>query len=257
MFKKIKPYLPLSVLFVVAIACLSFSEVKKAGLRCTNVKINIQKNASHADFINEDDVYEMMGSNRNMLIGQDAIAIKIDEIEKTLEANPSVRACETYFTLDGTLCVDIQQRTPIIRVIANKTSYYIDETGMLMPLSHRGSARVLVASGCIDEEYAEGVNILKSDDYTVLKDIFNITQTIRKDEIFLPMIEQIYVTEKGEYCFGTKMGPSTIEFGDCLDSDVKFNHLKAFYKSNKVKENWDKYSSISVKYRNQIVCTKK
>ena len=52
MAKKIVTYIPIVLLFIVAIASLSFSEVKHADLRCTDVLISIEKNPAHADFIN-------------------------------------------------------------------------------------------------------------------------------------------------------------------------------------------------------------
>ena len=91
----------------------------------------------------------------------------------------------------------------------------------------------------------------------LLQDVFSLAQDIRSDSLFLPMIEQIYVTPKREYVLTTKVGPSKIEFGTIDDKDVKFRHIRAFYKAEKVKENWDQYVSLSLKYKNQIVCTKK
>ena len=257
MAKKFVTYLPLILLCIVAIASLSFSEVKHASLRCTDVLISIEKNPSHSDFINIEDVYAAMNANRNMLIGKEVSEIDIHKIESTLESNPTILSCETYFTLKGELCVKIKQRTPIVRILSLHSSYYLDENGVMMPLSERGSSRVLVASGEIFTDYQPGVNVRDSANLKLLQDVFSLAQDIRSDSLFLPMIEQIYVMPKREFVLTTKVGPSKIEFGTIDDKDVKFRHIIAFYKAEKVKENWDQYVSLSLKYKNQIVCTKK
>ena len=105
MVKKFVTYLPLILLCIAAIASLSFSEVKHASLRCTDVLISIEKNQSHSDFINIEDVYGAMNANRNMLIGKEVSEIDIHKIESTLESNPTILSCGTYFTLKGELCV--------------------------------------------------------------------------------------------------------------------------------------------------------
>ncbi len=245
------------VLSIVTIAGLSFAEVQRASLRCTDVIISIEKNSSHSNFVTEEDIYNAMNSNRNMLIGKELAEINVPEIESTLKANPTILDCETFFSLKGELRVNVVQRTPIVRVVSQNASFYIDENGVTMPLSKRASARVMVASGEIFEQYQPNVNVADINESNVLQQIYEMAKIIRNDEMFLPLIEQIYVTSSQEFVLGSKIGPSKIEFGTMDNYDVKFRHLKAFYKAEKVRENWNLYNSLSLKFKNQIVCTKK
>ncbi|MCQ2608668.1 MAG: hypothetical protein MJ197_08290 [Bacteroidales bacterium] len=262
MNKAILSYLPLCFICIIAIACISFSEVKQADMLCSDVRIAIAKNPYHSAFLNSDDVYADLNSNKSMFIGQNIQTININEMEATLKNDPSIIGCETFFKMSDTtmgksiLCIKIKQRTPIMRVHSSEGSFYIDENGIMLPLSERGSARVLVISGDFNNKYQAGANIFDLEDYDNLQNLFTLVKKIRDDEFLLPLIEQIDVTPQQEYILGTKIGPSTIEFGNKSNSDVKLSHLKAFYMSEKTKENWNKYKSISLKYKNQIVCTK-
>ncbi len=262
MNRAILSYLPLCFICIIAIACISFSEIKQSEMLCSDVNISIARNPYHSAFLNSDDVYADLNSNKSMFVGQNIQTININEMESTLKNNPSIIGCETFFKMsDSTmgrsiLCIKIKQRTPIMRVLSSKGSFYIDENGIMLPLSERGSARVLAISGDINDKYLAGVNILDVQEYQKLQNLFTLVKKIRKDEFLLPLIEQIDVTPQQEYILGTKIGPSTIEFGNNANSDVKLSHLKAFYMSEKTKENWNKYKSISLKYKNQIVCTK-
>lgn len=257
MAKKFVTYLPLILLSIVAIASLSFAEVERSETRCTDVVITIEKNAAHSDFVTIEDVYEIISANRNMLIGKEIREFDISEIESMIESSPMILDCETYFTLRGELHIVIQQRTPIMRVVAQNSEFYVDENGFEMPLSNHASARVLVASGEIHDHYEPNARILDLKESKNLQDMFKLTQIIREDEMFLPMIEQIYVTSQGEFVLASKVGPARIEFGTMDDYDTKFRHLRAFFTAEKVRENWDLYKSLSLKYKNQIVCTKK
>ena len=84
--KKIVTYIPLMLVTIVAIACLSFVETERAKLHCKDVVVSIA-NVSHAHFINEEDVYEMIDLNKNQIVGSEIININIADIEKKIEAD--------------------------------------------------------------------------------------------------------------------------------------------------------------------------
>ena len=242
--KKIVTYIPLMLVTIVAIACLSFVETERAKLHCKDVIVSIA-NVSHAHFINEDDVYEMIELNKNQIVGSEIININIAEMEKKIEADSTVLSSEVYFTVDDVLHINVVERTPIVRVVAKDKTFYVDENGCSIPISHRGSSRVIVASG----EFT-------TDNKKVLTDVRQLVDNIRNDEVLLPMIEQIYVTPNHNFILVSKVGPARIEFGDMENCERKFQYLKTFYRADKVREMWHMYKSVSLKYKNQIVCTK-
>ena len=54
------------------------------------------------------------------------------------------------------------------------------------------------------------------------------------------------------------IGNQKIVFGNAKDVAEKFNKLKLFYTEGLNKsDSWTKYSSINLKYKNLVVCTKK
>jgi cell division protein FtsQ len=72
------------------------------------------------------------------------------------------------------------------------------------------------------------------------------------------MIQQIYVNTKKEIELYATIGNHKIVFGNSEDIPEKFNKLKMFYKEglNSI-DAWNKYSIVNLKYKNQVVCTKK
>lgn len=54
-----------------------------------------------------------------------------------------------------------------------------------------------------------------------------------------------------------RVGRFRIVLGSLDDFEEKLNKLRLFYDQAIPKVGWDKYSVIDLKYKNQIVCTKK
>lgn len=246
MIKRILPYLPLCVLTLCTILLVAFAEKELSDVKCTDVSITIKKNLLQNMLLNSSDVYESIKESRNSLIGKEIYDINIDEIEAMLEENPYVLNCETYFSMNGEMHINIEQRTPIIRIITDNSMFYIDKLGKKMPLSPRGSGRVLVASGEISDTSTK-----------ILRELYHFAEVIDKDIILKPLIEQIYVTEENEFIISCKLGPDKILFGTSDDFETKIKKLKAFYNADIAREKWNEYNLISLKYRNQIICKKK
>ena len=71
------------------------------------------------------------------------------------------------------------------------------------------------------------------------------------------MIDQIYVLRNGDVMMVPKVGDHVVELGAAEDFDTKFANLLTFYRKGMPRAGWDTYSKISLKYRGQVVCTKK
>ena len=67
-------------------------------------------------------------------------------------------------------------------------------------------------------------------------------------------MEQIYVNKKNEFEIVPLVGPKILELGSIENYDEKLYYLKSFFISALKKTGWNKYKTISVKYKNQIVC---
>ena len=174
--------------------------------------------------------------------------------EQVLEQDPFVENAETFIDIKGNLNLKITQRQPILRVIDdNNLNYYLDKNGVKMPLSKYYSARVPIVTGAVPP-YVSGFLGLKK---YALKDVFNLVQRLNADPFFAPMIQQIIVDASGEFTLIPILGDQKIRIGTLDNLDEKLERLKTFYKEAMPYEGWKTYRSISVKYKNQIVCKKK
>ena len=72
-----------------------------------------------------------------------------------------------------------------------------------------------------------------------------------------PLFDQIYRDAKGDLYLTPKLGNHLVQVGNVERLDDKFHNLIAFYTRGLPQVGWDKYSQVSVKYRGQVVCTKR
>jgi len=169
-----------------------------------------------------------------------------------------------YKTVNGELKVDVKQRKPIARIFPNdQKSYYLGETGQLIPKSHKYAARLLVVNGNLEEpfdkrylyNYATLNDTLKNK--TLLDDIYKLTKYIDKSEFWKAQIEQVYVNKVSDFELIPKVGNHKIVFGGIENLEAKFEKLLIFYEKGLSKTGWNEYSEINLKYKNQVVCKKR
>jgi len=162
--------------------------------------------------------------------------------------------------------VKIAQRQPLVRIInKNNHGYYIDNEGLILPLSYNYTSHVLIINGKITEpfEVAPSVNVLnwasKNDsiETPLICKLYDLAKYITDDSFLNAQIAQVYVNGSNDIELIPRVGSHVIQFGNPDDKEVKFKKLKLFYERALPYEGWNKYKLINLKYKNQIVCTKR
>ena len=233
------------------IALMSFIEIKKSNLKCKDVKVLLPGQFS---FIERNEVDRILMANAGAMVGRDLNEINIHKLENALKANPFIEFAKVYADMTGIIHVQIIQREPVIRVVnmAN-LHFYIDANGYKIPLSDNYTAKVLVASGFIEEDFNGRVDTLKT---KMAKDLYRTALYIKGDTLWDNQIEQLFVDLKGDVEMVPRVGSHKIILGSTDSLQTKFRNLLVFYKMAIPKVGWDTYKTINLKYNNQIVCEK-
>jgi cell division protein FtsQ len=265
-YKKILILILWIVALIGLLSCLGFVAKSEKNIIASGLNILIHNNDENI-FLRETDVREFLKEKRVKILSNKYSNISIPELEKALNTHPAIENAEVSGDINGKIKVEILQRTPVLRVI-NKDgeSYYIDSQTKLMPLNENYSARVIVANGEISEPYArryqfsvDQIGRNKSfSGISVLDDILNVSKYINRDSMLTQLIHQIYVNSEQELELYPSVGNHRIIFGDANNIPEKFSKLKLFYTQglNKM-DAWTRYSTINLKYKNLVVCTKK
>ena len=214
--------------------------------------INIKPIDGHSYIIAEDVkkiIRDSTGQNiENIKVG----SLNIRAIETSLSNSPFITDAEVYVDAKDHIYIDIEQREPILRILAENGNYYIGHDGRQIPLSPRDVARVPVATGKIPKYrhryWESSVNDLSA--------LYRVAKYIHEDDFLRPLIEQIDMDDNGELILVPKLGHHNIEFGNDIRLEEKFRYLKIFYKEALPYHGWEKYRKISLKYKGQVVGVK-
>jgi cell division protein FtsQ len=178
--------------------------------------------------------------------------IDVTRVETLLEDDPFVKNAEVYVDQHNILRIKVEQREPVLRILDNNgNNYYLDENGVKMPPSKNFAARALVATGNISPYQTDFITRKKT---STLKDLFKLAQALKSDEFLSGFIQQIHVTNGGEFVMTPLIGDQQIILGSVKRLDDKFRRLKIFYKEGMPSAGWRKYRSVNLKFNGQIVC---
>nr|WP_276901923.1 cell division protein FtsQ [Pedobacter kyonggii] len=234
------------------VVLLSFINVKKQTVKCTDIKILIP---GADNFIEREEIDAILKEDQGVLLGRNLENINIHKIEKKLQSNPYIGFAKVYIDMDGVLHIEIKQRQPILRILnENGQDFYIDNDGLKMPISSNFTANVLVATGHITEVFGSRVDTLHTQ---LARDLYKTAQYIKKDTLWDAQIEQIVVDQKNDIELIPRVGNQRIVLGNADSLEKKMKNLLLFYKKAMPQVGWDTYKTINIKYTNQIVCEKR
>lgn len=246
------------------VVVLGFVAEERKTIPCISVNVHIIDETNNY-FVEEEDIITTLYDKGEKMLGYPIDSINLARLEELIYEHPSIRNAEVYADIQGDLNIDIQQRNPILRIINyNKESYYIDDEGALMPLSDKFTAHVIVANGKINEpynlRYTKDIISYNEDDELnrgeILKDLYVLARYIYEDKFWKSQFEQIYVNGN-EFELIPRVGTHLIIFGGIENYKKKLRNLKSVYQVGFKRYGWNNYSTINLKYDNQVICTKR
>ncbi len=238
---------------------VGFSDSRQSRMECNEVIISILDTLGQS-FVEPEDIQLIVLNKFGELKGQKLSSINISLLEKIIDNNPFVADAEVFSSVDGKLNIEVLQRRPVVRVVNfNEESFYIDDQGIFMPLSEKYTARVPVANGYIFNREAERLvkAITNDTSNTTIRYVYDVAHFVSQDDFWSAQIEQIYVNAGGDIELIPRVGRHTIILGDGKDIQEKFDRLFLFYTEGLSKTGWDKFKTINLKFKDQVVCTKK
>ena len=226
-----------------------FAYAQRAAARCQSIVVYISPDSPR--FIDEVEITGMVVKSGEPVIGHQILDINIEKLEAKLSTFTTLKDVEIYrkieasgLSFSGKLVINVGERTPILRIKTADEDYYLDMEGIKIPVSSKYIERIVIATGTFPDE-------------TVKNNLLKMTDFVNKDDFWKAQIEQVFIQPNGELLLIPQVGDYLIEFGKPEDYELKFRNLKAVYQQGFKNFGWNKYKAISVKYQNQVVCTKK
>ena len=213
--------------------------------------------------LTEKEILNRLAEKKLLFEGQMVKDLNTTLIESVINQMPEVKKAEVFRNIGSSWNVSIILRKPIARVFNKRgQSFYIDSDGFLMNRSDLHTARSLVFTGEINDEFRVGniSEIINNDSLKSIKkldDVYRISNYVCNDPLLYHLIAQVHVDLKGNFIMIPIVGEALIQFGKADSEKMvadKFERLKVFYQQGLPYEGWNKYAEINLSYDGQIVC---
>lgn len=249
MFKKILKIAGWIFSGLVLAGSLAFTSLEVKDVKCEGIEVVYY--GKQVISLDEEVIVRLVKAADGHIIGKNFKDINTEKIEAAVEKNKTIENAEVYKVVakgekkyKGLLAVKVKHRIPVLRVMSEDGSYYLDKNGIKVPVSTKYAANVLVATGRISQDFA-AENLLPFIGY------------LNHDEFWKAQIQQVYVSKNKDLILTPLVGNFSVNLGPSEGYEEKLENLKAFYEQVLAKNNWNTYSNINVKYKNQVIATKK
>ena len=210
---------------------------------CEKVEIVIA-DSLEKHFLAGKDIVAYLAKEKLYPLHKKSAEINTYQIEAALLKNVIIESAKVVQSISGMITITVTQKMPVLRVYSSAGNYYVDNTGQIMPSNLGQAIYVPVASGNIEKSFA-------------VSDLYKFALFLQQDAFWNDQITQIYVRSVNDIEIVPRVGNHRILMGSLDDYETKLKKLRLFYEQVTPRMGWDKYSIINLKYRNQLVCTKK
>ena len=238
--KKLLKIIKWGMLIALTVIVLAFTERKQEEQLAQLNQINIEMSEDH--FLTKNIVLQYIEKHNFAYDGVVFTQFYLNDLEEILLKHPAVKKAEVYSNQQGVVNINLQQKKAIVRIKTTDADYYLDEDGLEMPLSKAYTPRVIVVSGDANQQHHAS--------------IYAFIQKINKSEFWESQITQLHFLGD-QVVLIPRVGNQKIHLGMLVNTSEKLANLYQFYKQAMPIKGWQTYSDISLKYNNQIVCTKK
>lgn len=178
------------------------------------------------------------------IVGAPAYMVNTLKIEQYLMKLNNFEDVKCFVSSNGFLNVNISPMIPEIRVFEGSQSYYVNKMGKKINSNAEFYADVPVVTGRFNKKFRPEmvlpvVRFINSD--PELREIVGMYEAKGPDDIILV----------------PRIAGHVINFGDTTNLKEKRRALLSFYEKIIPYKGWEEYDTISVKFRGQIVATRR
>jgi len=218
---------------------------------CTRIDV-VVSDTVRSRFVSDSDIRAMFRSEELLLQGYPMKEINIRELESLLEENPYIKGAEVSTDVSGRMEIRLEQSVPLIRIMPDgREGFYLDTEGEILPLSEQFVPHIFLVSG----------NIALPDATAgwseQLEEIYRFGSYVGTHPFWSEQIVQLYVNRRGEYELIPRVGAHQILMGGMEQWELKLRNLELLYQQGLSVYGWNSYSTINLKYTNQVICTKR
>ena len=230
----------ISVIVLITMIIIAF--LQRRDLVCEHIIVQVE-NRENYSFIKAENIASFLNNNGIKCVGLKTSEINLLEVENTVKKIKVVRDAICYFNMKGDLYVKVWQRIPQYRVKSLSGDYFVDDNREIFPANSSTVAYVPLITGKLSTDFATN-------------QLFDLISFIENDRFLATAFTQITVNDE-RVSLIPRVGNFVVVLGDIDNFESKLTKYKTFIKKVYKYKEWNKYSVISLEYKNQVVCTER
>lgn len=233
----LKILLMLGIIGYIAFAIVKFSEQPEEAV-CEAVDIEFS-DEDETPLVDAGYVSALLTKHKFSPEGQLLKATDLNAVEEALEQDAYINKAKCYYKANNHLCIRVTTLRPILHVITANEDYYIDTTGVAMPVGDF-NLDLCIATGNINRK-------------TIKQQLIPLAWFIHQDAYWSQQVEQLDVNAKGEVCIIPREGTHRILLGKPEGFETKLANMRLFNEQGFPKVGWNKYKAIDLRYSGQVI----
>lgn len=228
-------------------------------------------------------IEQMVARSMPTLRSQLVKEVNTEKIRSVVMSNPYIERCEVSVSVGCNVVIKAVQRTPVVHVFMSPlqrksvsgdsavvstipaTEFYLDKEGKYMPISSEGTCNVLVGNGEFREPLSrnhskfDAQKLAKSKKWSSagIVQMWQLSRFLYDHPDYGELFDQVYLSPDGDLYLVPKVGDHVVLVGDAHQLNEKFQDLMVFYRNGMNRVGWNVYKQVSLKYKNQVICTKR
>ncbi|MDE6116607.1 MAG: hypothetical protein K2G33_03765 [Duncaniella sp.] len=235
------------MLFAYLVVALTLTAAEADTDVCRGVHITVENSAGDRHFVSAEELAHEIDDLPDKAKGIALASINTQEIRRTLLGLDKVEDVQVLRLTDGTISITAQPIVPVVRVFDNGKSYYINKDGKRVSANARYHKDVPIIEGHFDP----------SDSVFTPQSLLPLINYIASDSVWNTFVSIVKVKSPTDIILVPVIREHVINLGAPDDLDDKFARLKKFYKDVLPHQGWEKYDTLTLKWRGQLVATRR
>lgn len=244
-----------AVIFMAAM--LAVSDGQRKALKCSGISVVIA-DSTERSFVTAKEVTGYLDKEFSGYKGMPVKDLNTARAERIIDSKSAVLKSQVFVTRDGMLNVTVTQREPAVRFQNGDTGFYADTEGCIFPLQSNYTARVPIINGNIPIKNSAGFKGKPEtpEEMEWMRGVLDMVAFMNREKTWAENIVQISIGRDGDMVMVPRNGKEKFIFGGPERYAEKFGLMEKYYTAIVPEKGADFYSTVNVKYRNQIICRK-
>lgn len=210
---------------------------------CTGIRIDVEGNTPMTPVIDKG-VREELRRYPAKIKGAPLNQINTQAIEQYLGKLDNFESVHCMLSSGGELRIRIIPLVPVMRVFFGDNSYYVNKDGKRIPSSADFFTETPIVTGDFNRGFPP-------------KEVLPLVRYVDQDPFLKELTSMIVARDSRNLIIVPRVFGHVVNMGDTTRLAEKSRALSLFYRKVMPHKGWEEYDTISVKFKGQIVATRR